>query len=219
MALENVVKGIISGIEINDFTVYAKNVNRGRLRGEVRLNILIREGDNEEHLLNITVYYGLKPYYLPWVELFDINTGIKMKTVVEFFDSKIEDYLLTLFSKSLGPGEALYVEYYNDKETAIGLNYDIPPPVTRLGYKLFNLGFTWFKDWYFAEGGSEGGQKLQGEKPSNNVSKHKHLINIRNEVQTFLDELEKYNKNKAYVLNAQDRGIDLIRKFDVIASF
>ena len=40
-----------------------------------------------------------------------------------------------------------------------------PPALTRQGYRLLEYGFTWSKDWYFSEGGHEGGQKIQGEKP------------------------------------------------------
>ncbi|MHA1209321.1 MAG: DUF1122 family protein [Candidatus Freyarchaeota archaeon] len=47
-----------------------------------------------------------------------------------------------------------------------------------LGYKLFQLGFTWFKDWYFAEGFWEGGVKLQGEK-TNEQNRNRQLEKIQ----------------------------------------
>jgi len=54
------------------------------------------------------------------------------------------------------------------KETRLGLDRGYPPVVTPLGFLLFAGGCGMgFKDWYFAEGGREGPEKLQGYKPIN----------------------------------------------------
>jgi hypothetical protein len=37
----------------------------------------------------------------------------------------------------------------------------VPPAATPLGLVLLAAGCRWFKDWYFPEGGREGGTKLQ----------------------------------------------------------
>jgi len=155
--------------------------------------------------LNIKIYYGIRPDYRPWVEFSNITNIIKLGKIIKYFDSIIEDNLLKLFSNYLRSGEKIYVEYNNDRETSFGLTYNFPPAITRLGYKLFNLGFTWFKDWYFPEGGYERGQKLQGEKPLNDRSKDRHLKNISDDVQTFINDIEKYNKDKRYVIRAKKR--------------
>jgi hypothetical protein len=52
------------------------------------------------------------------------------------------------------------------RETKLGLDRGYPPVVTPLGFLLFGAGCGMgFKDWYFAEGGREGPEKLQGYKP------------------------------------------------------
>lgn len=71
-----------------------------------------------------------------------------------------------------------------------------------------------FKDWYFPEGGNEGAQKLQGEKPLNEKLKNKHLIKIRDEVLSFLNEIEKHDKEKKYVIMAKVRGENLLNKMN-----
>jgi hypothetical protein len=52
------------------------------------------------------------------------------------------------------------------RETKLALDRGYPPIVTPLGFLLFAAGCGMgFKDWYFAEGGREGPEKLQGYKP------------------------------------------------------
>jgi len=215
MTLKNVVKDIIGGIEINGFTVYAKKFATGRFKEEANLDVYLKSSIYEKQLLYIKVYYGLEPYYRPWVEFSNINSRIKLGATIEYFDSKIEEHLLDLFSCSLGKAGKIYVEYNDDRETSYGLTYSFPPAVTRLGYKLFNLGFTWFKDWYFPEGGNEGGQKLQGEKPLDKKSKNKQLMKIHDEVLAFLNEIEKHDENERYVMRAKNRGENLLNKMKI----
>jgi len=61
------------------------------------------------------------------------------------------------------------------RDTKRGLDRGYPPAVTPLGYLLFYAGCGMgFKDWYFAEGGREGPEKLQGFRPVDSKSaKHK----------------------------------------------
>jgi hypothetical protein len=81
-----------------------------------------------------------------------------------------------------------------------------PPPVTRLGFILFRLGFTWFKDWYFPEGLMEGGQKLQGEKPADNEAMIRHLKEIRQEVKIFLEGIPAAKGTHPILRHAVERG-------------
>ena len=196
---------------INDYILYAKKFGIGRFKEETNLNVFLKSDTQEKQLLDIKIYYGFKPYYRPWVEFSNITHILKLGKTIEYFDSKFEDYLLELFSNYLQSGEKIYVEYNSDIETSFGLTYNVPPAITRLGYKLFNLGFTWFKDWYFPEGGYEGGQKLQGEKPLNEKLKNRHLKNIYDDVQVFLNEIEKYNKDERYVLRSKKRGENILK--------
>jgi hypothetical protein len=61
------------------------------------------------------------------------------------------------------------------RDTKLGLDRGYPSVVTPLGFLLFEAGCGMgFKDWYFAEGGREGSQKLQGCKLFNSdVAKQK----------------------------------------------
>jgi hypothetical protein len=212
MSLKTMVNDLIKGFEIDYFTIYVKTFSTGRFQEETKLDVYIKRKEYEEKLMDIKIYFGIKPYYRPWVEFFNINNILNLGEKVEYFGTKIEEKLLNLFSNSLDNGEKIYVEYINDKETSFGLTYDFPTVVTRLGYILFNLGFTWFKDWYFPEGGNEGGQKLQGEKPLNEEFRNKHVNKIQKDVEIFLYEVKVENKYISYFINAQNRGKKLINK-------
>jgi hypothetical protein len=51
------------------------------------------------------------------------------------------------------------------RTTQVGLLGGVPPIATPLGMLLYDIGSgDSFKDWYFPEGGQEGGRKLQGNK-------------------------------------------------------
>lgn len=215
--LEKIVHETIKGFEIDNFTVYAKEAKAGRFKEEVILPIQLSKDTYEETLLFVRLYYGLEPYYKPWVEFYGINSSLKLDKIFDYFDSAIEEKLLELFSNALPPGGKIYVQYDNDIETSYGLTYRFPNIVTRIGFKLFNFGFTWFKDWYFPEGGSEGGQKLQGEKPLNDKARDRHLTELRMEVHSFIEKAEGkiegiLGEYQNYWIKAKERGTMILRK-------
>lgn len=203
--LEIAVENIIKGIAINDFKIYAKRLFKGRFKEEVNLSLYLKSGNEEDFLLYIKVFYGRKPYYKPWVEFFGINKFLNLrKQVINYFDSIFEDKLLSNFSINLEG--SIYVEYYDDEETRRQLDANFPIPVSRLGYKLFKLGFTGFKNWYFPEGFMEGGIKLQGEKPINNEVRDKQLRELYNEVKDFLNRMESLKFYESHVDKAVRRA-------------
>ncbi|MEX2722812.1 MAG: DUF1122 family protein [Candidatus Freyarchaeota archaeon] len=208
--LENVVQKMVEGLSVEGFQVYCKKVSKGRFREEENLEIYVKKEASESRLLDVKVFYGRPPYHTPWVEFFNIRTPIILGgETLEFFGSPVEGELLTVFSQALGEGECIFVEYYEDGETSKQLGAGLPPPVSRLGYKLFMLGFTWFKDWYFAEGFWEGGQKLQGEKP-NRESKSRQLASIYSETKSFLEEQQRQEKHEWYQVRAVARAKNII---------
>ena len=72
------------------------------------------------------------------------------------------------------------------KETRLGLDKGYPPVVTPLGFLLFQAGCGMgFKDWYFAEGGREGPEKLQGFKPIDSETAKEKAKSIIQELQRF----------------------------------
>jgi len=90
------------------------------------------------------------------------------------------------------------------RDTKLGLDRGYPPVVTPIGYLLFVGGCgVGFKDWYFAEGGREGPEKLQGYKAANAEEEEQKLGVMLQELQVFLtgaaehDELAQSCKARA----------------------
>jgi len=53
---------------------------------------------------------------------------------------------------------------------------------------MWESGFRWFKDWYFPEGGLEGGQKLQANKPMDERHNCERIDATVKELTDFLDK-------------------------------
>ncbi len=186
--LQDAVQQLVAGIAVKELTLHAREVVTGRFADEVNVAIVLRSRDDEAALLVAKVFYGRKPHYRPWVEWFGIRDGVRLGGErIAFCHSAPEAVLLAHFSAHLGPGEDLFVEYHYDPETAQALQYDVPPPATRLGFELFRLGYTWFKDWYFPEGLLEGGQKLQAERPIDGKTAGRHRRDIRRDLGCFIE--------------------------------
>jgi len=204
---ENEILKLEKGIRIEKFEVYIKRELDVRLKGERRFEINIKSNSNIEFLMFLKIFLARSRYYKPFVEFFGINYRF-CPGDEEYADSKIESELIKIFSKPLGGGGKLYISYEGDDETAKGLNIGAPGPVTRLGYLMYKNGFTWFKDWYFPEGGSEGAQKLQGEKPLNRVARKRHMDTIKIEIENFFKNFnnETLPEDAEYLKEAKIRG-------------
>lgn len=168
------VERLSKGITTEKLLLKARNKFKGRLAEEENFDIYA----GKDRLLSAKFFYGRKPYYFPWVEFFTVSPA--------FFGSQFEMPLVKLVSKHLDSGGRIFIEYEGDDETREGLISGIPAPATRMGYLLFLNGFTWFKDWYFAEGFYEGDIKLQGEKPADRDSRKRHLKEIKEELEKFV---------------------------------
>ena len=206
---KDMVEELRRGVTIGSFVLHAKQVFPGRSVEEVNLGISLRRGAHEADLLSIKVFFGRKPYLRSWVEFFNIQDEILPGTDgFHYFGSVIEDKLLRSFSDQIEPGGKIFVEYYNDAETAYGLKSGFPPHTTRLGFMLLEMGFTWFKDWYFPEGFMEGGQKLQGEKPLTGEMKMRHLERVLDEINDFIEKNARVpTATTSYERNAVERAM------------
>lgn len=213
-----------SGIDAGVARAYAINVKSCGPKGIINSEIYLRDGPVKDHLLCMAYYPGKKPHYRPWIELFCIRENV---AGVSYFGSEVEDKLLEFLCAALGPGGKIFIEYYHDRETYCGLAIGIPPAITRQGYKLLNLGFTWFKDWYFAEGGHEGGQKLQAEKPLDENARRKHMQKMKAEVEAFLEMSKSWQvegeceegeceegEAREYLQRAKERAQELLTGID-----
>lgn len=222
--LKDIIQIVVDGIDIDGTKAYARNVKACGIMGTQSLEIYLKDGPAEERVFCAAVFPGREPFYRPWIDIFCIKDRIDLRPLdrgyYDYYDSVIEDALLGAFCGALGPGEKVFIEYYSDRETSYGLAIGIPPALSRQGYKLFNLGFTWFKDWYFSEGGHEGGQKLQGEKPLDNIVRMKHLMSIRAEARSFIekssDEMIYIIKgdDQKYLIRARERAEELLARID-----
>ncbi len=175
------------GERVGDLMVKGKTPVKGRLKGHQYMEIETIYEKETSFLMYLGIYQGKPPYYLPWIEWFSIEPRIHGGS---FFDSDVERYLLELCSSSLPPGGRLFIDYSDDTRTLREMNNGVPPPLSRLGYMMFKNGFTWFKDWYFAEGFNEGSQKLQAEKALDHEKRIKHIESIRREISDYLNENE-----------------------------
>lgn len=194
---------LIEGLKADKLRLTAVKLP-SRLPHVLQLQLFAERKGEREHLLYAKLYMG-RGHYRPWVELSGINP---LPLGMQYFNSALEDALLSLFSSALGPGEHIFVSYVEDLETKRALYFGTPVPATRLGFKLFTLGFTWFKDWYFPEGLKEGGEKLQAEKPLSEEQKREHLEEIRAQLISYLESspLSKKESERARaVLNVIER--------------
>jgi hypothetical protein len=97
---------------------------------------------------------------------------------------------------ALGPGGSLMVAYEGD-ETERALRRKVPPAATPVGLALLKAGCRWFKDWYYPEGGREGGTKLQATVPLDETRRRASERSLAEELRHFLERTE---------IRAADRG-------------
>jgi hypothetical protein len=89
-------------------------------------------------------------------------------------------------AEAVGPGGSIMVAYERD-ETERALRRKVPPAATPLGLALLRAGCRWFKDWYYPEGGREGGTKLQGTLPLDEGRRAEADRKLVAELETFLE--------------------------------
>jgi hypothetical protein len=211
MTIDDFFLYLENGISLQHGILVGKRIKSVHFTDEMLYDVSVKLGENFFPLLFLRYYPGQPPYYRTWIELSQIQDRIQyseQKTFI-YFSSTLEFELISLLSSFLQVGEKIFISYDSDQETSYGLTYGFPVVTTRLGFTLFKHGFTWFKDWYFPEGGLEGGQKLQGEKPLDLKSKHRHLTQIREELLIFLNT-DISPKNR-YTHNIRARSLRLIK--------
>ncbi len=202
---ERVLKDFQKGIELDDLIIQGEEKEEGRISRQWYLPVFLKWRGKKKRIFILSVYFGKKPYYKPWVELFGLTGPFKLEgKKFSFFDSGVEEKVLDKISSYQSAGERIFIEYSQDEETRYGLSRGFPAVVTKLGYKLFEKGYTWFKDWYFPEGFNEGGEKLQAEKPVDEEHRVKHMSIIEDELEVFL-EGEKTEEDESKI-NARERS-------------
>lgn len=159
----------------------------GRLKELLIANLYTYIGNLPYRAATLAIFCGRLPFYRPWIEIYNIQPVLGgERSDIPFIASPMESRLLDAVSKVLAPGNRVFMEYYQDRETLIQLEHGAPVIASRLGYELYRRGFTWFKVWYYPEGFNEGGQKIQAEKPLDEKHKRRHLEEHLTELRTFL---------------------------------
>ncbi len=199
----NLIEDLKKGIKFKDFCIFAGRISRGRFPEEYNMDLFLRKDKREIFILNLKYFEGRKPFYRKWLEIFNVGEN--------FFDSEIEDFFLEFISKDIKGGEKIYFEYIKDKETYDFLFRGNPLYLSRLGFKLLKLNFTWMKDFYFPEGFWEGSPKILAEKPVDEKSKKEHLNRIKKEIEKFFEE--KKNSNDPLILKGLKRREEFFNFF------
>jgi hypothetical protein len=112
------------------------------------------------------------------------------------------------------------VEYESEEwaETRLSLACSIPPVATPLGSILFRVGCgVAFKDWHFAEGGSEGPRKLQGYKALNEEHRRIRAGEMAVELSSFLKSEKRSNCQKLWE-EAEERAMQILLLLSTIGS-
>jgi hypothetical protein len=136
----------------------------GRAAGEERVVIGDDRGTRAAHGLWFWGRVGIHP----WADLVVTDPSVIPDVVA-----------------ALGAGGSIMVGYGGD-ETERALRRKVPPAATPLGLILLRAGCRWFKDWYFPEGGREGGTKLQGTVPLDAGRKARAEADLIAELERFL---------------------------------
>lgn len=190
---EESLNALEQGINCDKVVIKRSKLISGRSSDEKRTTVFVRRDNTNLNVMDVTFFSGIKPWYHPWIEIGYPYDFLKKDDdqIFSYFDSSVEKTLLQLFCKNLPPAGKIFVSYEPDDETRKALMMNVPMALSRLGFLLYQNGCTWFKDWYFPEGGFEGGQKLQGEKPLTATDRKRHLTNLKDETSTFLLEKKK----------------------------
>ncbi len=177
--IEKLIEKLKGGIESGGLILTAGKVRGGRFREEINLELSVKGNAGQKHLCVAKVFKG-RGYYIPWVEIF----GINVRTLgLDFFGSPIEGTVLDLFG---GVFPRIFIEYFEDRQTAGELKLGVPPLLSRLGFELGRRGYTLVRDWYIPEGLMEGGHKLQGEKGTDTSVNERRRRSLESEVEAFL---------------------------------
>ncbi|ABP96297.1 MULTISPECIES: DUF1122 family protein [Metallosphaera] len=120
-------------------------------------------------------YFTGRGYYPPWIELdydpWPRQLGLEAELFKFFFDI-------------LPDNGRFFITYYKDPRTFNAIIRGFSVADTELGRSLLIAGFTWFKNWYFPEGGNEGGMKIQANKTLSQETRRRQLSELLAEVKT-----------------------------------
>jgi hypothetical protein len=148
-----------------------------------------RTGGTSEPLLLALHHSGPYPSH-NWIEVISLTRNLSFPERGVSLSEKDLEGLFGYLSDLIPPGGHMMVEYDSEEweETRLSIACGIPPVATPLGSMLFRPGCgVAFKDWHFAEGGSEGPWKLQGYKALNEKHARTRAGEMAAELRSFLN--------------------------------
>ncbi|MFH1484873.1 MAG: DUF1122 family protein [Chloroflexota bacterium] len=161
------------------------------------LQLFSRNAEISQQPVVIGLYNtGEYPSY-NWIEIMHFSLRVAFGSGREASareEKGLDRELFQALAELLPPGGHMMVEYDSPEreDTARSLSIGIPPAATPVGYLLFSVGCgAGFKDWYFAEGASEGPRKLQGYKALNSQHARLKARELAEELEGFLNRLPK----------------------------
>ncbi len=198
---------------LGKYTIKITNIKPGLISDILNFELYLQNSNKElskNPIINCSFFKGRKNNY-PWVDFYYYPQISFLNNTVNITNEKLSETLFQFISNLIPDGGHIMVVYLNHIETNLGLQKGVPPPITELGYLLWNTGCTWFKDWYFSEGFREGDVKLQGEKPLNKIIQKEHLLHTYDIVYKFYHT---QNSDDQIILNAKKRAKLLLSKLD-----
>ena len=186
--------------------------------------LLDDQGSVSEQPVVIGLYSsGPYPSY-NWVEVTTLAEHVTLASstkgegrMLDIRQTGLDRELLKRIADLIPPGGHMMIEYDSpgQRETARSLELGIPPAATPLGYLLYSIGCgAGFRNWYFAEGGSEGPRKLQGYKPLNEEHGQEKARELAASLLEFLDrppnpdhiDVEEPARQRAVEISSSIRG-------------
>jgi hypothetical protein len=184
--------------QLNGYLLHLKEITNGRFVEERNFNVYVKDqnGHISKNPVIVGKYFAGRGKWLkPWIDIvyypalkFLLSKGHEESVYIP--KEGLDFELFAMIAELIPLGGRLMVEYsgIEHRETAEGLRLGIPAAVTPLGYLMWESGFRWFKDWYFPEGGMEGGQKLQANKPTDDKHNRERVEATVKELTEFLNE-------------------------------
>lgn len=158
---------------VGDFRLEPRDFRKGRTERETYFNLFLsREGTPSMNpVVQGLFFMGRGKYIKPWVEFrYDPRAAFPGGKEVDLDELGLSGEVFALLGSLIPPGGSMMVIYGAEPhplsaETERGLKRKFPPQATPIGYRLWEAGFRWYKDWYFPEGWLEGAMKLQATRP------------------------------------------------------
>jgi hypothetical protein len=148
-----------------------------------------RAGETSQPLLLALHHSGPYPSH-NWIDVISLTRNLGFpEREISLSEADLES-LFGYLSDLIPPGGHMMVEYDSEEweETRLSIACGIPPVATLVGSMLFRVGCgVAFKDWHFAEGGSEGPRKLQGFKALNEEHRRTRAGEMAAELRSFLN--------------------------------